>query len=147
MSQITNAEQFFGSFQLEQRDVVTTAGVITVKAMTAGERDKFEAKVAKGATKANASPLASNGLFRATLVAKCVINKETGKRIFGDDQATLTKIALMPSRTINRIYNVAAELSGITESDEAELTESMGKASTLDESGEPQPSEAKLEAN
>lgn len=143
-----SADAFFEDNKLERRTVTLPNGkTLIVQAMTASQRDRWENSVAEVKGKKVDNVLARRGVLRASLVQKTVV-KADGSRFFSDDTETLNKIASMSAGIIAPLYNAAAELAGITEQDENELADVMGKpTATQGASGEqPQP-EAKHAVN
>jgi hypothetical protein len=91
-------------------------GEVYVRALTGAERDAFEQSIVeqKGkSTKMNLSNL------RAKLVALTVVD-EAGKRIFSDRDAEL--LGQKSAIAINRVFEVAQRLSGLSQEDVEELT-------------------------
>jgi hypothetical protein len=90
--------------------------------MTGRQRDEFEASLMERRGK---KQVVNTANVRAKLVARTVID-EAGKRLFTDgDVATLGEKS---GAAIDRIYAVAARLSGISEEDVEDLVEGFGKA-------------------
>jgi len=90
-------------------------GSVVVQGMTGDERDDFEASCVKGRGRKAEVNLRN---LRAKLVV-IVCRDATGARIFTDDDAPA--LGRKSAAAINRIYEVAARLSGITEDDVEEL--------------------------
>jgi hypothetical protein len=63
--------------------------------------------------------------LRAKLVARAIVD-ETGKRIFAD--ADIPALAGKSAAALNRVYEVAQRLSGITQEDVDELTKNSETA-------------------
>ncbi|MDB6035858.1 MAG: hypothetical protein JWM16_6196 [Verrucomicrobiales bacterium] len=82
---------------------------VYVHEMSGRDRDKYEINVADSR---------SRGLIRARLVVLSVRDAE-GNRIFADADADA--VADMPAAGLSRVFNLAASLSGITESDREEI--------------------------
>ena len=85
-------------------DVPEWSGQVKVRGLTAGERDAFEIGM-KDARKPN---------VRAALVARAALS-ENGARLFTDADAD--SLAGFDSRPLDRLFAVAARLSGITPDD------------------------------
>jgi len=90
-------------------------GDIYVKGMTGAERDKFESSMIKMRGKEQEVNMAN---IRAKLASLTVCN-EKGKRLFNENdvQALSTKSA----SALQRVFEVAQRLSGITDADVEEL--------------------------
>lgn len=93
-------------------EVPEWGGAVTVKPLTAAERDEFEASVADeegNVERAN---------FRAKLVARCLVDAE-GQRLFTDgDIAALGGKNALP---LNRVFDVCATAAGLAPSDVAAM--------------------------
>lgn len=107
-----------------------TAGVdlVLVQGMNGGERDALEASMIKGKGKNSQVNLED---LRAKVVARCAID-EDGNRIFAD--ADIPLLAKKSAAALNRVYEVAQRLSGITQEDVEELTKNSETAPS-DDSG------------
>lgn len=102
--------------QYEDVEVPEWGGTVRVKSMTGTERDDFEGSMIKGKGK-SASVNLSN--LRAKLVARSVVDG-ANKRIFSDED--ITELGKKNSAALNRVYEVAQRLSGISPEDVDELT-------------------------
>jgi hypothetical protein len=78
-------------------------GDVAVRGCTAAERDSWEAHVLKG--RDTATPM-----IRAALVVRCLVD-DAGVRLFADADADA--VAAKSARAVDRLYDVAARLSGI----------------------------------
>lgn len=111
---------------LEAKDLVTEAvevpewgGSVLVKSLTGAERDQYESAIVeqKGRdTKVNLRNA------RARLVALSVVDEE-GKRLFSPNDVSL--LGAKSAAALQRVFNVAMRLSGITDDDVKELTEEL----------------------
>jgi len=90
-------------------------GSVLVQGLTGEERDEFEASCVKGRGRKAEVNLHN---LRAKLVV-IVCRDATGARLFTDDDAPA--LGRKSAAAINRIYEVGARLSGITEDDVEEL--------------------------
>lgn len=108
----------------EDIEVPEWGGTVRVRSLTGAERDAFEASIvdARGKT-----PQVNPRNMRAKLVALTVID-EDGKRVFGD--ADVSALGGKSASALNRVFEVAQRLSGLTEAD----VEDLGKGS---ETGQP----------
>lgn len=94
-------------------------GEVIVRGMTGTDRDAFEASVVSmrdGAAKVDMHNM------RAKLVATCVIG-EDGARMFTDED--VLELGKKSAQAINRVFEVAQRLSGLTKED----VTALGKAS------------------
>jgi len=97
-------------------------GDVIVRGLTGAERDAFEGDIITQNGK-NMSLNTAN--MRAKLAARSVID-EQGKRLFSDDDIQMlgTKSAV----ALQRIFDVAQRLSGMSEKDVQELSEALKNA-------------------
>ena len=122
---------------LEREDIQTVevecpewGGTVRVRGMSGVERDKFEASLIveddtpsqKKGRRRRAEVKTSMDNVRAKLCAWCMVD-ENGQRLFTDaDVAALGKKSAAP---LDRVYDTASRLSGITEDDVEELAQKM----------------------
>jgi hypothetical protein len=100
------------------------AGVeVIVQGMSGAQRDQWEASLIVGKGRKRDVSTAN---IRAKLVAQCCVS-EDGRRLFSDEDAE--ELGRIRVDVLNRLWNVAQRLSGVTEEDAEEL----GKASTTAE--------------
>jgi len=96
----------------EELAIPEWGGSVRVRALTAGERDAFELEMRDSRTNGHSPNV------RGALAVKVLVD-EQGRRLFEDhDAATL---AALDARPLDRIFTVAARLSGITRDDVDEL--------------------------
>lgn len=126
MAKLTR-EQILNSQDLitETVDVPEWGGEVVVKAMTGLERDAFEGSLigTNGQTKIDN--------IRAKLVQKTVIDPETNKPLF-----TVADIEMLGGKSasaLDRIFNVARKLSGLSD-DDVEALEKNSKTVQIDSS-------------
>jgi hypothetical protein len=103
----------------EQVEVPEWGGSVLVRAMNGAERDQYEKSVLVRKGKNTEVNLVN---ARAKLVALTVVD-EAGKRLFTDGD--VAALGQKSAAALNRIFNVATRLSGITEEDVEELTEEL----------------------
>ena len=109
-------------------DVAEWGGSVTVRGMTGKERDAFEASILERRGK-RMVPNTAN--VRAKLVARCCLD-ENGDRLFTDADAEA--LGAKSGAAIDRVYEVAARLSGMTDEDIDELVEGFGDPTSADSS-------------
>ena len=109
-------------------DVAEWGGSVTVRGMTGKERDAFEASILERRGK-RMVPNTAN--VRAKLVARCCLD-ENGTRLFTDADAEA--LGAKSGAAIDRVYEVAARLSGMTDEDIDELVEGFGDPTSADSS-------------
>lgn len=112
--------------QFEDVDVPEWGGTVRVKSLMGKERDALEASMIEGKGK-KANVNLSN--LRAKLVAWSVVD-EDGKRVFSE--ADIAALGAKSAAALNRVYEVAQRLSGITEEDVEELTKNSETAQSED---------------
>lgn len=113
-------------------------GEVIVRGMTGTERDAFEASIRpKGVLDLRNA--------RAKLLVRVLVN-ETGTRLFADVQAG--ELGKRSAAVIERLYDVAARLSGMSEQtvEELEGNSEAEPTETADGSGSPSTSPAASEA-
>jgi len=101
--------------QKELVPVPEWGGDVWVYGMTGGERDAFEAEVLiqrKGGARIDTRNI------RAKMAARCIRN-EDGERMFGDGDIKV--LAKKSAKALDRIFDAAQRLSGISDEDVEEL--------------------------
>lgn len=99
----------------EDVEVPEWGGAVRVQGLTGAERDKFEAAFAvagKGSAR-------GYEMVRARLAAACIVDAE-GNRLFRGD-ATIRRLGEKSAAALDRVFEVACRLSGLSEDDTAEL--------------------------
>lgn len=105
--------------EIEKVDVPEWHGSVFVKGMSGTERDRFEASIVEQRGK-NAKVSMLN--IRAKLAAESICD-EDGEKLFSvEDVVDLGKKS---ASALQRIFDVAQRLSGITDDDVEELSEEM----------------------
>lgn len=94
-------------------------GEVYVRALTGAERDKFESSVVEQRGKRQ---IFHTQDIRAKLAAYTIVD-EKGERLFSD--ADVKALSQKSAAALNRVYEVAARLSGITEEAIEELGEGL----------------------
>jgi len=96
-------------------------GEVMVRGLTGSQRDQWEAGLTVRRGKTMVPDMRD---FRARLVVLCVVD-ETGQLVFGpgDTDALSGK----SGAALDKLYDVAAKLSGISEQDVEDLTKDFGK--------------------
>lgn len=99
---------------------------VCVRGLTAGERDTYEMSMLRTAGKTQRVVYDD---MRAKLIALTVVDSETHEPLFTlDDVPALTKLS---ARAVQRIYDVALRLSGITEKDQDELVKNSERVRSV----------------
>lgn len=102
---------------LECVDVPEWGGSVYVKSLTGAERDAFEASMISIDGSGKRKMTLAN--TRAKLVAKTLCNEE-GKRLFSD--ADIEHLTKKSAAALQRVFEVAQRLSGLTSKDVEDLT-------------------------
>ena len=112
----------------EDVDVPEWGGTVRVRGMSGVERDAFEAGLIQqpptnGARRRKQAATQTNmANVRAKMCAWCIVD-ENGARLFSD--ADVVALGAKSAAALDRIYEVASALSGITEDDVEEMAEEM----------------------
>src|SRR5215469_5956657 len=101
----------------EEVEVPEWGGTVLVRGMTGRERDEFETSMMERGRGGRMVPNTAN--TRAKLVARCVIDDE-GKRLF--TAADVQALGDKSGAAIDRVFEVAVRLSGMTDTDREEMT-------------------------
>lgn len=105
-------------------------GQVCVRGMTGAERDAYETTLLSVKGTDVALDKAGMTSARARICAMCMIDPDTGKRLFTDAQvADLTKKS---GRALDRVFGVAQRLSGITKADVEELQKNSKNGQSAD---------------
>jgi hypothetical protein len=90
--------------------------VVTVREMTGSERDSWEASILGDDGRRSEEAMTN---ARAKLVVRSVVDDD-GARVFGD--ADIEAVGALSARGLNRVFEVACRLSGLTSADVEDLT-------------------------
>ena len=104
-------------------------GTVRLRGLTGAQRDAYEASVVEMRGESKRFKLQN---LRARLVALCLVG-EDGKRLFVDD-AAVKALGDKSAKAIDRLFDRAKHLSGLTEKDIEELAEDFDDAQS-DEAG------------
>lgn len=96
-------------------------GDVMIRGLTGTERDRWEAGLSVQRGKQRVPNLVN---FRARLVVQCAVD-ETGQRIFHDGD--IDALAGKSGSALDKLYEAAAKLSGISDEDVEELTKDFTK--------------------
>lgn len=110
-------------------DVPEWGGSLTVRGMTGRERDQYESAMLVADRKGNLKMDMANA--RARIVAICAVDTD-GSPLFTKDDVFL--LSTKSSAALDRVYGVAAALSGIGDRDLEELVKNSGSGQS-DDSG------------
>ena len=104
----------------EDIDVPEWGGTVRIQALTGAQRDAFEASVVKMNGQSRQYNLTN---LRARFVALSVVDDE-GKRLFID--ADVKQLGAKSAGALQRVFNAAQKLSGMSDEDVEELAEGFG---------------------
>jgi len=110
----------------EDVDVPEWGGCVRVRGLTGAERDAFEAEIVQMRGRDTHVNLRN---VRAKLVARSIVD-EDGKRIFGD--ADVHALGKKSAVALQRVFEVAQRLSGLTGEDMEELAKNSESAPPAD---------------
>ena len=119
MTTYLSAEQILDAIDLPAEDVEVPewGGTVRVQGLSGTERDKFEARFVND--KGGASPSRGLEMFRARMVAACVVDAD-GKRLFRSE-AEIKRLGEKSASALTRVVDTARRLSGMTDEDQDEL--------------------------
>lgn len=106
----------------EDVDVPEWGGTVRMRTLSGTERDAFEASSIKGNGKNRQVNLQN---MRARLVALVLVD-ENGGRMFAD--AEVRALGRKSSKALDRLFDKARALNGLSEDDVEELSEGFGEA-------------------
>ena len=95
-------------------------GEVMVRGMTGAERDAFEASLVRTRGQKTSELNLENA--RAKLIARTVVDEE-GTRLFSDADAVA--LGKKSAQALQRVFEVAQRLSGLTPDDITDLTENL----------------------
>jgi hypothetical protein len=123
-------EEIFAANDIKSERVLVPewGGEVMVRGLSGRARDEWEASMLVQRGKTRVQDLAD---LRARLVVRCVVD-EAGDLVFtpGDLDAVSGK----SGAALNRVFEVAAKLSGISDDDVEEMTEDFGSTAGRDSS-------------
>jgi hypothetical protein len=107
----------------EEVDVPEWGGTVLVRGMTGKERDAFEVSLMTPGRGGRREVNPVN--VRAKVVARCVVDDD-GNRLFTDADAA--ELGDRSAAAVDRVYAVAARLSGMAEGDQEQMTRDFALA-------------------
>lgn len=130
---ILNKDQILGINDMTTVDVevpewtpegAEEVATVRLRTLTGGERDKFESDSIDQRGKNNKMNLVN---LRARLVALCAVD-ESGQRLFGDKE--VTQLGAKRASVLDKLFQAAQELNGMTQKDVEELSEGFEDGQT-----------------
>lgn len=139
-----SADAILGAEDVQTRNVPVPewGGEVTVRGLTGIERDAYEAGIQQIRPKPDGTRevVFVRDNARAKLLVKCLVD-EQGNRIFKDNDAPA--LGKKNGAVIDRLYDVAAELSGLSEQAQKDIEgNSEGAQSADSPSSSPETSDA-----
>jgi hypothetical protein len=115
---LLNKADILAALDLPEEDLAVPewGGTVRVRGLTGAERDAFESSVITGKGKDRDVNLKN---LRAKLVAKSLVD-ESGKSLFGE--ADVAALGNKSAIALNRVFELAQKLSGLTSEDVEELS-------------------------
>ena len=107
----------------EEVDVPEWGGSVLVLGMTGRERDAYEVSLRDQRTGQRRPDALSN--IRAKIVVRCVVDDD-GNRLF--TEADIAALGEKSAAAIDRVFDVAARLSGLSDDDQGEMTRDFALA-------------------
>lgn len=108
----------------EWADPESGADVVLVQELRGRERDDFEASLVVDPGHGRAYKDVRN--IRAKLVSRCIVDPDTREPVFTkDDVAALGELS---AAALDRVYEAAAKLSGLSDEDVEEMAKNSGTA-------------------
>ncbi|MGH8867817.1 MAG: hypothetical protein ACRDYU_07460 [Actinomycetes bacterium] len=105
---------------VRKEEVPEWGGTVLVKALSGKERDAYEASVVqmRQDARGNQTTVPDMRNVRAKLVARALVD-EDGTRLFADQD--INALGAKSARVLDRLFDVAAEMSGLSEQDVEKL--------------------------
>uniref|UniRef100_A0A6M3LTE2 Tail assembly chaperone n=1 Tax=viral metagenome TaxID=1070528 RepID=A0A6M3LTE2_9ZZZZ len=100
----------------EAVDIPELGGTVIVQGMTAGQRDSFESSLFKGRGRKRDVNMQD---MRARLLVHCLVDVPGGSLLF--TQADVPQLTKMRVDVVQRLFNVAQKLCGLSDEDVDEL--------------------------
>ncbi len=131
----------------EYAEVPEWGGQVLIREMTAGDRDWFEGSLVAEAATAILTTEDAKGnklsmdRFRVKLVAACVVDPGTKRRIF-DTPDKVEVLAQKSGSVVSTLAEVAQRLNKMTEKDIQEMADELGKALAASSSSDSQENSA-----
>lgn len=113
----------------DEVEVPEWGGSVLVRGMSGRERDAFEVSMRDQRSGQRLPGALTN--VRAKIVARCIVDDD-GDRLFTDSD--IAALGEKSAAAIDRIYEVAARKSGMSEADTKEMAANFGQASGDDSS-------------
>lgn len=122
---LLSRDQILGAEDIGTEDVPVPewGGTVRVRGLSGRERDAYEAAMVQ--ISANGARRVTMDNIRAGLVARSVVDAE-GNRLFSDED--VKALGEKSGAALDRVWDVARRLSGLSEEDVEELAEGFGDA-------------------
>lgn len=115
MKKTLNRDQIVATSDIktEYVDVLEWGGTVALRELTGAERDTFEAQMVKVVGGKREADMAN---LRAKLVAACLVDGETGDRLF--DDKTVHQLGNKSAAALDRLFRVAQRMNGMDSPEE-----------------------------
>jgi hypothetical protein len=122
---LLSREQIIGADDRKTKDVPVPewGGTVRVRGLSGRERDSYEASIVQVSSSGSRRVSLEN--LRARLVSFACVDEE-GNRLFSDDD--VLALGDKSAAALERVFDEARKLSGLTEGDVEELAEGFGDA-------------------
>ena len=110
MKKTLNRDQIvaISDIKTEYIDVPEWGGTVALRELTGAERDAFEAQMVKTVNGKREADMAN---LRAKLVAACLVDGQTGDRLF--DDKTIHQLGNKSAVALDRLFRVAQRMNGM----------------------------------
>jgi hypothetical protein len=98
----------FDDVQIHDEPVPEWGGTVRLRSLSGRDRDLFDASIRE---RHGGELVATFDNITAKLVARSIIDPDTGERVFSDEQ--IAKLGEKNAAVLNRLYDIAARLSGM----------------------------------
>lgn len=129
-TKLLGRSEILDAVDLQQQDVAVPewGGTVRIRGLSGAERDQYEAWIISGKGRNRDVNLRQS---RAKLVMMCVVDAD-GKRLF--DEADISRLGAKSALAMQRVFDVAAALSGLDEDTLEKIQDDLGNAPS-DDSG------------
>lgn len=129
-TKLLGRSEILDAVDLQQQDVAVPewGGTVRIRGLSGAERDQYEAWIISGKGRNRDVNLRQS---RAKLVMMCVVDAD-GKRLF--DEADISRLGAKSALAMQRVFDVAAALSGLDEDTLEKIQDDLGNALS-DDSG------------
>lgn len=109
----------FNDLKSETIEVPEWGGSVTIRRMTGGERDAYEADIFE--SKGSQLQLKREN-FRAKLIARCLVD-DNGERMFSDGE--IAALSKKSAAALDRLFAVCQRLNGMTGAEQEKIEKNL----------------------